>query len=223
MLIQSILSFILGVSVTAWLLVLVAPLIWRRALYFARQIVSAKIPLSLTEMQANKDFLCAQHAVELTHHKQKYDALQKKYAQQKIQLSRVKKQLYQFVTNKQCAHHPLPETETTAEEDEQDVIVTRTFAAEIETMREKMAHYQRRLQKIKIDELDVTSSNQLLSELREETKELAATLAAQIAMKEGKDSPIDTLTKNSEDGKDLASYIRKKIACSSETPSTKRS
>ncbi|MEL6089739.1 hypothetical protein [Bartonella schoenbuchensis] len=77
-------------------------------------------------------------------------------------------------------------------------------------MREKIEDFQQRLLKIQIDDLNSDSSNQLLNELRKETKELAATLAAQIALKEGEDSPINTLIKNSKSKSDLASYIRQK-------------
>ncbi|ENN90971.1 hypothetical protein [Bartonella schoenbuchensis] len=77
-------------------------------------------------------------------------------------------------------------------------------------MRKKIEDFQQRLLKIQIDDLNSDSSNQLLNELRQETKELAATLAAQIALKEGEDSPINTLIKNSKSKSDLASYIRKK-------------
>ncbi|WP_022708694.1 hypothetical protein [Bartonella bovis] len=79
-------------------------------------------------------------------------------------------------------------------------------------MHKKIQDYQQRLLKIQIDDLNSDSSNQLLNELRKEIKELAATLAAQIALKEGKDSPINTLIKNSKNKSDLASCIRKKIA-----------
>ncbi|WP_192812507.1 hypothetical protein [Bartonella bovis] len=79
-------------------------------------------------------------------------------------------------------------------------------------MRKKIQDYQQRLLKIQIDDLNSDSSNQLLNELRKEIKELAATLAAQIALKEGKDSPINTLIKNSKNKSDLASCIRKKTA-----------
>ncbi|WP_375658966.1 hypothetical protein [Bartonella sp. MR30HLJHH] len=85
-------------------------------------------------------------------------------------------------------------------------------------MREKIAHYQQRLQKIQTHELDTTANHQLLEELREETKELAATLAAQIALQEGNTSPINTLIQKSKNKNDLASRIRKKIACLSKSP-----
>ncbi|WP_375623454.1 MULTISPECIES: hypothetical protein [unclassified Bartonella] len=85
-------------------------------------------------------------------------------------------------------------------------------------IREKIAHYQQRLRKIQTHELDTTTNHQLLEELREETKELAATLAAQIALQEGDTSPINTLIQKSKSKNDLASRIRKKITFLSKSP-----
>lgn len=103
MLIQSFLFFILGVASISWLLVLLSPFIWRKAVHFAYKDVCAQIPLSLTEIQANHDFIRAKHAVELAKNQQKYESLQKKYAQQKIHLSQVIEQLYRL-------HHPTQDT-----------------------------------------------------------------------------------------------------------------
>ncbi|WP_406604200.1 hypothetical protein [Bartonella gliris] len=220
MLIQSFLFFILGVAITSWLLVLFSPLIWRRALYFAHKFVSAQVPLSHTEIQANYDFLCAQHAVELVRNEQKYDSLQKKYAKQKIQLSQATEKLYQLYHPTQYAPSPLHEKKSTTIKDEQSTFATKTFTMEIKTMREKIAHYQQRLQKIQPDELNTAASQQLLDKLREETKELAATLAAQIALQESASSPINILIQNSKNENDLASRIRKKITSIKKTPLT---
>ncbi|PIT70710.1 hypothetical protein CEV08_02880 [Bartonella tribocorum] len=96
MLIQSFLFFILGVASTSWLLVLLSPLIWRKAVHFAQKNIYSQIPLSLTEIQANHDFVRAKHAVELAKNQQKYESLQKKYAQQKIHLSQLTEQLYRL-------------------------------------------------------------------------------------------------------------------------------
>ncbi|WP_375696880.1 hypothetical protein [Bartonella sp. AC70YNML] len=85
-------------------------------------------------------------------------------------------------------------------------------------MREKVAHYQQHLQKIQTHELDTTANQQLLEELREETKELAATLAAHIALQEGNTSPINTLIQKSKSKNDLASRIRQKIKLLSQVP-----
>lgn len=216
MLIQSLLFFILGVASTAWLLVLFSPLIWRKAVHFAHKSVSAQIPLSLTEVQANYNFLCAQHAVKLAHNEQKYEFLQKKYAQQKIQLSQTTEQLYRLCFPTQNRSSSSKEAITT----KQNLVPTNSFIREMKTMHEKIAHYQQRLQKIQINELNTTQNQQLLDELREETKELAATLVAQIALQEGETSPINALIKNSKNTNDLASRIRKKITCTKKTPLT---
>ncbi|KEC54701.1 hypothetical protein [Bartonella koehlerae] len=220
MFIQSFLFFILGVAATSWLLVIFSPLIWRKALHFAQKVVSAQIPLSLNEIQANYDFLRAQHAVELAHNEQKYEALQKKYAQQKIQLSQTIEQLYRLRFPTQNTSYSSYEKESIATKNENSAFTTNTFIMEIKTMREKIAYYQQHLQEIQTDKLDATSNHKLLDELREETKELAATLAAQIALQEGEDSPINTLIQNSQSKEDLASRIRKKITCKKNTSLT---
>ncbi len=121
MLIQSFLFFILGIASTSWLLVLLSPLIWRKAVHFAHRDICAQIPLSLTEIQANQDFIRAQHAVELAKNQQKYESLQKKYAQQKIHLSQVTEQLYQ-----RC----LPTQNTSSKESiaiKQNIVKTNSF------------------------------------------------------------------------------------------------
>lgn len=219
MLIQSILFFILGVASISWLLVLFAPLIWRKAIHFAHKDVSAQIPLSHTEIEANYDFLCAQHAIELAHNEQKYESLQKKYAQQKIQLGQIIEQLYCFCLPSQETSSP-SHKKTLMIKKKQISLATDTFIMEIKAMREKIAHYQKRLEQIQADELNSATNHQLLDELREETKELAATLAAQIALQEGETSPINTLTKDSKSKNDLASRIHEKITCMKKTPLT---
>ncbi|WP_455465679.1 hypothetical protein [Bartonella sp. B39] len=216
MLIQSVIFFIFGVACTSWLLVFFAPIIWRRALHFAHKYVSAQIPLSHTEIQANHDFLCAQHAVKRVRDEQKYDSLQKKYAQQKVQLSQVTEQLYRLCLPTQNTPFSQKETLTI----EQNAVATNVFIMEIKTMREKIAHYQQLLQKIQTNELDTTTHQQLLNELREETKELAATLAAQIALQEGESFPINILIQNSKSKNDLASLIREKVASTKKIPRT---
>ncbi|WP_336279455.1 hypothetical protein [Bartonella sp. CB175] len=219
MLIQSLLFFILGIASISWLLVLFSPLIWRRAVYFARKFVSTQIPLSVTEMQANYDFLCAQHAVELVRNEQKYNSLQKKYAQQKIQLSQTTEKLHRLYLSTQCNSY-IQHEESIGIKDEKSAFTINNFIMDIKTMREKITHYLQCLEKIQTDEFDETAKHQLLDKLREDTKELAATLAAQIALQEGQSSPINTLIQNSQSKDDLASHISKKIAHTKKTPLT---
>ncbi|WP_336276480.1 hypothetical protein [Bartonella sp. CB178] len=212
MFIQSFLFFILGVSSVCWLLVLFAPLIWRRATYFAHKFVSAQIPLSAAEMQASYDFLRAKHAVELVQNEQKYSSLQKKYSQQKIQLSQTTEQLYKLCLSTRLASRSRRRKEPGTEKNEQDALATHNFITEVRIMREKIAHYLQRLEKIQTNESGATIDQKTMDELREETKELAATLAAQVALQEGASSPINTLIQSTKRKNDLASRVRRKIA-----------
>ncbi|WP_455473842.1 hypothetical protein [Bartonella sp. B30(2025)] len=227
MLIQSLLFFILGVASISWLLVLFSPLIWRRAVYFAHKFISAQIPSSVTEMKANYDFLLAQHAVERVRNEQKYDSLQEKYAQQKIQLSQTTEQLYRLCFHTQYTASFPHKKESTTIKNAQDAHIKNNFITEIKTMREKITHYLQRLEKnlqhlekIQNNESENSATPQIMDELREETKELAATLAAQVALQEGPSSPINTLIQNSKSKNDLASCIRQKIAHTSKASTT---
>ncbi|HWK67319.1 MAG TPA: hypothetical protein VNS34_20520 [Rhizobiaceae bacterium] len=61
--IQSILFFALGFLCAAFLAVMVAPAIWRRALVLTRRRMEASTPLSKAEIQADKDSMRAQFAM----------------------------------------------------------------------------------------------------------------------------------------------------------------
>jgi len=65
LLIQSILFFVLGVASASFLMLLLAPIIWRRALTLAHKAVRMEVPLSLHEVEAEYDFARAVHAVEM--------------------------------------------------------------------------------------------------------------------------------------------------------------
>lgn len=61
--IQTALFFILGFLSAVFLALLVAPAIWRRAVVLTRQRVENSLPLTMTEIQADKDRLRSEHAV----------------------------------------------------------------------------------------------------------------------------------------------------------------
>jgi len=65
LIIQSILFFVLGVGCASFFMLLLAPIIWRRALVLAHQAVRMEVPLSLNEVEAEHDFARAVHAIEL--------------------------------------------------------------------------------------------------------------------------------------------------------------
>ncbi len=61
--IQSGLFFVLGLLCAAFLALMAAPAIWRRAVYLTRKRIEASVPLSVNEIQADKDKLRAEFAM----------------------------------------------------------------------------------------------------------------------------------------------------------------
>ncbi len=61
--IQTALYFALGFLAAVLLALLVVPPIWRRATYLTRRRVEAEIPLTLNEIQAQRDGSRAEHAL----------------------------------------------------------------------------------------------------------------------------------------------------------------
>lgn len=61
--IQTALFFILGFLSAVFLALLVAPAIWRRAVVLTRRRVESSLPLTMAEIQADKDRLRSEHAV----------------------------------------------------------------------------------------------------------------------------------------------------------------
>ncbi|PRD45321.1 hypothetical protein C5748_03755 [Phyllobacterium phragmitis] len=84
--IESALFFVLGFLCAAFLAALVAPSIWRRATVLTRRRVETEVPLTLNEIQADKDSLRAQHAMSVRKLEMRLKALNEKYAEQKIEL-----------------------------------------------------------------------------------------------------------------------------------------
>lgn len=88
MMFEGALFFILGIAFMAFILILIVPFIWRRMLFFTGKIMRSKMPFSIEEVQADKRFLQAQHAVQLARQEERCKLLQKINDEQKLQLHR---------------------------------------------------------------------------------------------------------------------------------------
>lgn len=91
--IQAALSFILGFLSAAFLALLVAPAIWRRAVVLTRRRVEAALPLTMDQIQAEKDGLRAEFAMSVRTQEMKVKSLKEKAAEQAIEIGRVKDDL----------------------------------------------------------------------------------------------------------------------------------
>ncbi len=93
MIFEGALFFILGIAITAFIFILVAPFIWRRMMFFVGKMLRSQMPFSLEEVQADKRFLQAQHAVQIARQEERCKLLQKINDEQKMQLNRNREHL----------------------------------------------------------------------------------------------------------------------------------
>lgn len=87
--IQSVLFFVLGFLCAGLLALMIAPTIWRRAVNLTRRRVESSLPLTLSEIQAEKDALRAEFAMSTRRLEQKLKAASEKAAVQAVDLGRV--------------------------------------------------------------------------------------------------------------------------------------
>ncbi|THF56168.1 hypothetical protein E6C48_16275 [Mesorhizobium composti] len=86
--VQSILFFVLGLLCAGFLTVLVAPAVWRRAVVLTRKRIEATMPLTLAEIQADKDRVRAEFAVSVRKLEVETKALKEKLAAQLVEIGR---------------------------------------------------------------------------------------------------------------------------------------
>ena len=85
--IQSVLVFLLGFLCAAFLVLLAAPLFWRRAHYLWQKQIAARLPLSLNAIEADRDLLRAAHAVALRKAEMQTAAIRDKHTQALLKIS----------------------------------------------------------------------------------------------------------------------------------------
>jgi chromosome segregation ATPase len=86
--IQSILFFALGFLTAGFLALLVAPAFWRRAVTLTRKRVEAAMPMTLDEIQADKDRMRAEFAMSARRLEMSAQALREKNAAQIVEIGR---------------------------------------------------------------------------------------------------------------------------------------
>lgn len=85
--IQSVLVFLLGFLCAAFLILLAAPLFWRRAHYLWQKQMAAQLPMSLTAIEADRDMLRAAHAISLRKAQMQTSEIREKHTQALLKIS----------------------------------------------------------------------------------------------------------------------------------------
>lgn len=163
--IQSVLLFSLGFLCAGFLALMVSPAIWRRAVLLTRRRIEASVPLTLNEIQADKDRMRAEFAMSTRRLEMSVKAFRDKASAQVAEINRNREELKRLGVDRDektavitdletkasalrkelgAREHQLEETHVQLEDVQQKL---ETKAYELEHMRERT------------EELVVTSSN----------------------------------------------------------------
>jgi chromosome segregation ATPase len=114
--IQSILFFTLGFLCAGFLALMIAPAIWRRAVALTRRRIEASVPLSLTDIQADKDRMRAEFAMSTRRLEMSIKSFKDKAAAQVVEINRHREELKRLAADRDGRNQSLTELETRAGE-----------------------------------------------------------------------------------------------------------
>jgi chromosome segregation ATPase len=114
--IQSILFFSLGFLCAGFLALMVAPAIWRRAVALTRRRIEASVPLSLGEIQADKDRMRAEFAMSTRRLEMSIKAFREKAAAQVIEINRNREELKRLGSERKEKNQAISEIEAKGSE-----------------------------------------------------------------------------------------------------------
>ncbi len=93
---ESVLYFVLGFLAAALIALMISPAVWNRAVVLTRRRIEASVPLTLNEIQADKDQLRAEFAMSTRRLEMSIEELREKAANQVIEIGRKREDLAQL-------------------------------------------------------------------------------------------------------------------------------
>ncbi len=109
---EGVLYFALGFLSAALLAIMVAPAIWRRAVVLTRKRIESSVPLTLNEIQADKDQLRAEFAMSTRRLEMSLEELKDKAADQMIEVNRKRDEMADLSDEFQAKSETVTELET---------------------------------------------------------------------------------------------------------------
>lgn len=113
--IQAALFFILGFLCASFLALMVAPAIWRRAVALTRRRIEASVPLTMDEIQADKDRLRAEFAMTTRRLEMNVQSFREKNAGQTVEINRNREELKRIAQERDERNRAVAELEAQAE------------------------------------------------------------------------------------------------------------
>lgn len=138
--VQSVLFFVLGFLCAGFLALMVAPAIWRRAVALTRRRIESSIPLTQTEIQADKDRIRAEYAMTTRRLEISVKALREKAAEQLVEINRGREAMKGLAVERTDKNQAL--TELGAKND-----ALRQREGELQQLSERLKETERKLEK----------------------------------------------------------------------------
>ena len=113
---QSVLFFVLGFLSAGFIALTVAPAVWRRASFLTRKRIEASVPLTLSEIQADKDRMRAEFAMATRRLEINFKTFREKAAAQIVEINRNREELKQLMSERSERHEALTKLEAQAGE-----------------------------------------------------------------------------------------------------------
>ncbi|CAH2404486.1 hypothetical protein [Mesorhizobium escarrei] len=114
--VQSVLFFVLGFLCAGFLALLIVPAIWRRAVMLTRKRVEGAMPLTLAEIQAEKDRIRAEFAMATRRLEMSVKSLREKSAEQLVEIGRGREALKELALERKDKQQALSELEAKGED-----------------------------------------------------------------------------------------------------------
>ncbi|WP_421916568.1 hypothetical protein [Mesorhizobium sp.] len=212
--VQSILFFALGFLVAGFLALLVAPAIWRRAVALTRRRVEGSMPLTLPEIQADKDRIRAEYAMITRRLEIDVKSLRAKAAEQLVEIGRGREALKGLAVERKNKNEALAELEAKSD-------ALRQREEQLQQLSERMTETERKLEKraLELEKLEhmyddasfSSSSRQIELVAREsELQKLADDIAALRAQRKEADRRSQEIVAESKAARDALKAEKKR-------------
>ncbi|MER9290644.1 hypothetical protein NKI71_10420 [Mesorhizobium sp. M0510] len=189
--VQSVLFFVLGFLCAGFLALMVAPAIWRRAVALTRRRVESSIPLTQTEIQADKDRIRAEYAMTTRRLEISVKALREKAAEQLVEINRGREAMKGLAVERTDKNQALTELGAKNE-------ALRQREGELQQLSEQLKETERKLEKRAVeleklermyDDASFSSSSRQIELVARESE--MQKLASDIAMLRGQRKEAD--------------------------------
>lgn len=217
--VQSILFFTLGFLCAGFLALMIAPAIWRRAVMLTRKRIEASVPLSLNDIQADKDRMRAEFAMSTRRLEMSIKGFKDKAAAQVIEINRNREELKRLAGERDDKNSSLSELDAKAGELRAEL---RRREEQLQRLQERMAEADHALEARALelekmgrmyDEASLTASNRQIDLVARETE--VDKLVGDVEILRGQRKDIehklhDALAENKA-GRDALKAERKKV------------